>query len=77
MSNIILICLALVGAQLGQFHKMKQFINQPLSMLDQILHIQKITCHSTKKIMEGIFQFCLRYQVMAPLVLPYITIGKL
>ena len=27
-------------------------------MLDQILHIQKITCHSTKKKMEGIYNLC-------------------
>ena len=44
---------------------------QPLNMLDQILHIQKITCHSTTKMIdsEGIFQVCFHYWVTAPFVL--------
>ena len=46
-----------------QAEKKKSNCSQPLNMLDQILHIQKLTCHSTKKMMEGIFQFRFHYQL--------------
>ena len=48
--------------------------SQPLSMLDQILHIQRITCHSTKKMMGRDFSISLSLSSYDSFCSPHISL---